>query len=100
MTGLGIDGDMTRIVSVALLLVVALGAGSELALAAEVSEVRVETNGLEPPPAQHAEEIEVSDEVVFVASSVRVLGTPLAMYATDRRSESLLDGPLTRPPRG
>lgn len=99
-TALGIDEGMTRIVSLLLLLVVALGAGAGLAWAGEMQEVRVETNGMELPPTQDAEDVEVGDEVVVAASSSSVLGTPRPVRATDPRPESIQDMPQTRPPRG
>jgi len=91
---------MTRIVSVLLLLVVALGAGSELAWAVEADEVRVETNRLDLPPTHEIEDVEGSDEVVFFASSSHVFGSPLPVRAGERRLESALDTPPTQPPRG
>ena len=91
---------MTRIVSIVLLLVVALGAGSGLAWAAEAHEVRVETNGMEMPPTHDAEDVEVSDEVVFTAGSIADLMIPFSMAVGDHRCDSVSSLPPSRPPRG
>ena len=91
---------MTRIISVLLLLVAALGAGSDLAWAGEMHEVCVETNGMDLPPTHEVVDVEVSDEIVFAASSSAGLTTPLSIAIGDRRLESVSDMPPTRPPRG
>lgn len=90
---------MTRVVSLILLLVAAFGASSELALAAEMYEVPVETHGTDVLPTPEIDEVEVSDEVVFTTRMILVIETPFAMDVLDLHSESVLDVPKTRPPR-
>jgi hypothetical protein len=99
MYGEGIDEAMTRFVSLLLLVVVALGAGSELAWAEETQEIRVETNGVELPLTQDVEDVEVGDEVVLSTRSGSLAGGPRPILSSVLCIETASGTPPTQPPR-
>lgn len=90
---------MTRFISLLLLLVVALGAGSEMAVAEPVPVSLLESTTSGYPEAPAGEEVESSDEVVVFVSSTSRLVSLRATHIMDGRLESVSKWPQTRPPR-
>lgn len=90
---------MTRILSIALVLAVGLGIGSELAYAGTDVSVLIEWNGLEAPATHDAEDIEETDEVVPVAVSASRSAMPDRVALTPHRARTPLETLRPRPPR-